>query len=298
MQDIFLWVVENRFFLMGGLVALAALDYLYDLATGAKRSTRELLVNVSIFCVGQALHLTLIQEIPFQGLRHLAQFGLWTLPPSVGWFFVALVATDFLYYCWHRASHTIPLLWAEHSVHHSSNEFNFSTSIRLPWINPLVIWVFFAPLVLVGFSPEIVYLCMSIVIVGQFFVHNDHVPRLGWIEYVLTTPSNHRVHHGYDRDYADKNFGGIFVIWDRIFGTYAPETRHPTYRAATARRYGDPVSVNVGPFMDLARDVAKEKSVSRRLLRLFKQPEAERAMKRFVSPPAQEENRVQRDHVS
>lgn len=131
---------------------------------------------------------------------------------------------DFAYYVMHRASHAINWLWSSHAVHHSSQRMIVASSIRLTW-TPVFsgVFLFYLPLVWLGFTPEWVYGMVSMSLAFQFFVHNELVPRLGWLEYVFDTPSNHRVHHGTNDIYLNKNYGGVLMIWDHMFGTYQAE---------------------------------------------------------------------------
>lgn len=146
----------------------------------------------------------------------------------VAWIAIT-IGLDFLYYWFHRASHRVNVLWAMHSVHHQSEEYNLSTALRQSWFDPLVQWVFYLPLALAGFSPAMYAGAATINLLYQFFLHTRAVKRLGPLEYVFNTPSHHRVHHGIDPEYIDKNYGGIFIVWDRLFGTFVNESVEPVY---------------------------------------------------------------------
>jgi sterol desaturase/sphingolipid hydroxylase (fatty acid hydroxylase superfamily) len=142
---------------------------------------------------------------------------------------VALLLVDLLFYSEHRAAHRVRILWAAHQAHHNSRRFNLSTAVRQKW-NPwweLLVW---APLPLIGVPPWLIFTSFSINLIVQFFVHTERVDRM-WrpIEFVFNTPSHHRVHHASDPEYLDRNYAGILIIWDRIFGSYAEETHRPTY---------------------------------------------------------------------
>lgn len=154
----------------------------------------------------------------------LYQFRLFDIPPS--WWSVLLLflGQDFLYYWFHRASHRIRWLWASHVVHHSSERLNLSTAFRQSLTYPISgMWVFWLPLALVGFHPKQVLLIVAVNLAYQFFVHTEAVRRLGPLERILNTPSHHRVHHARNRAYLDRNFGGVLIIWDKLFGTFTPE---------------------------------------------------------------------------
>jgi sterol desaturase/sphingolipid hydroxylase (fatty acid hydroxylase superfamily) len=136
---------------------------------------------------------------------------------------------DFAYYWFHRLHHEVRVLWASHVPHHSSQRYNLSTALRQSWLTPLTGPVFWAPLLLVGFSPAMVLTAQAWSLLYQFALHTEAVGRLGPLEWVLNTPSHHRVHHGSDAGYLDKNYGGIFIVWDRLFGTFAAEAQRVTY---------------------------------------------------------------------
>lgn len=134
-------------------------------------------------------------------------------------------AVEFAYYWFHRWSHTIRWLWASHAVHHSANEFTLPAAIRLGWTSVISGgWLVFLPLVLMGFPAAMVVTLLSLNLTYQFFLHTETVDRLGWLEWVLNTPSHHRVHHASNPAYLDRNFGGVLIIYDRLFGTFAEVT--------------------------------------------------------------------------
>ncbi len=159
-----------------------------------------------------------------------AYLAPWQLPIGAWYTWViAFVGLDALFYAEHRIAHRVRLVWATHQAHHSSEYFNFATALRQKWNNSagLVMWL---PLPLLGIPPAVVFGVYSLNLVYQFWIHTEHIGKL-WapVEFVMNTPSHHRVHHGSDAEYLDRNFGGTFIIWDRMFGTFAPETHRPTY---------------------------------------------------------------------
>lgn len=142
---------------------------------------------------------------------------------------IALVGVDILFYAYHRTAHRVRLIWATHQAHHSSRYFNFATALRQKWNNSgeIVVWT---PLPLLGIPPWMVFTGFSISLVYQFWIHTERIGRLPRpIEFVFNTPSHHRVHHGTDKLYIDKNYGGIFILWDRMFGSFQPEVFRPHY---------------------------------------------------------------------
>ncbi len=144
-----------------------------------------------------------------------------------GWS-VALVAWDLLYYAEHRLSHEVRLFWASHVNHHSSLEYNLSTALRQPW-TAFHLLIMGAPLALIGVRPDLIVMSAAINLLYQFWIHTEVVDRLGPLELVLNTPSHHRVHHGSNPKYLDRNYGGILIVWDRLFGTFQAEDEPVVY---------------------------------------------------------------------
>ncbi len=180
----------------------------------------------------------------------------WQLPEDQWWTFaIALVGLDFLFYWTHRTAHRVRVVWATHQAHHSSEYFNFATALRQKWNNSHEL-VFWAPLPLLGVPPALVFLSFSVSLVYQFFVHTERVGTL-WrpVELVFNTPSHHRVHHGSDPEYLDRNYGGILIIWDRLFGTFVPESERVRYGLTKNIDTFNPVRVAFGEYGALWRDV-------------------------------------------
>lgn len=143
------------------------------------------------------------------------------------------VAVEFMYYWFHRCSHTVRWMWATHAVHHTPDEMTLLSSIRLGWTNMLSFgWLFYVPLVLIGFDPRLVFGLLALDLRYQFFLHTEAVGKLGPLEWVLNTPAHHRVHHASNADYLDCNYGGMVIVFDRMFGTFREE------RADEPIRYG------------------------------------------------------------
>ncbi|WP_409492466.1 sterol desaturase family protein [Amycolatopsis sp. cmx-11-12] len=140
-----------------------------------------------------------------------------------------LLGQEIIFYAYHRASHRVRIMWAGHQVHHSSEHYNFSTALRQKW-TPYFQLPFWSILAFAGIPPWMILTGLSIDLVYQFFVHTEKIRKLPrWFEYVFNTPSHHRVHHGSDQEYLDANYGGILIIWDRMFGSFVPEGKRPTY---------------------------------------------------------------------
>jgi len=169
--------------------------------------------------------------------------------PETGWtFLVTFLIADFAYYWYHRLSHEIPALWTMHHTHHSSPWMNLTTAVRLNWIAKFVSPLFFAPLVLLGLSPAWLTASLALGLLFQFFLHTQSIGRLGWFEgKLLNTPSAHRVHHGSNVQYIDKNYAGVLIIWDRLFGTYEPEEQEVKYGVTSGFIGHNPLIVQFQP---------------------------------------------------
>jgi alkylglycerol monooxygenase len=157
---------------------------------------------------------------------------------------VAFILYDFAYYWWHRANHRINVLWAAHIVHHQSEDYNLAVALRQAWFTGWSAWIFYLPLALIGIDTEVYLATAALNTIGQFWFHTRAIGRMGWFESWLNTPSHHRVHHGIDPIYIDKNYAGILIIWDRLFGTFKEEEHEPTYGTVEPLRSWNPVWAN------------------------------------------------------
>ena len=184
----------------------------------------------------------------------------------------AIVMWDLLYYWEHRFMHEIRLFWAHHVSHHSSERYNLSTALRQPWSPFLLVWVF-APMPLLGYSTATTRRAGQLNLLYQYWIHTEVVDRLpSAAEKVLNTPSHHRVHHGANNQYLDKNYGGILIVWDKLFGTFEPELRRVKYGLTKNIRTFNPIKVGYHEFVDIARDVRGSGSLRQALRHVFGPP--------------------------
>ena len=184
--------------------------------------------------------LRLLLVVPYAWLYEHAR--LWTLDPASPWtWLLGFVAVDFCFYWAHRSLHRYNLLWGAHQPHHSSEDFNLSTALRKGAFQTAFDWPFYLPLALLGLPLPLFLVLLGAQLVYQFWIHSQHVGRLGMLEWFMVTPSNHRVHHGQNDRYIDKNHGGVFIVWDRLFGTFADETEVVRYGVTTPVRTFDPL---------------------------------------------------------
>ncbi|MCB1610703.1 MAG: sterol desaturase family protein, partial [Xanthomonadales bacterium] len=169
---------------------------------------------------------------------------------------LGLLLYDFLYYWHHRLGHEVALFWAAHVVHHQSEDFNLGTALRQSSSTFLVGWVFYLPMAILGFPPLVFAVVALIDLLYQYWIHTEQIGRLGWFDRVFASPSNHRVHHGVNERYLDKNYGGILILWDRLFGTFEEERDDDpvVYGTRKPLRSHDPLWANLEVYAALARD--------------------------------------------
>lgn len=249
-------IVAIPFFLAFMLLELSAQRLLSDDERGAgayeRRDTRtNVLMGLGSLVVNGAARVVAL-------LGYGALYALTPLrldPHRWSTWVIALLLVDLLFYTEHRAAHRVRILWAAHQAHHNSRRFNLSTAVRQKW-NPwweLLVWV---PLPLLGLPPWLIFTSFSINLIFQFFVHTERIDRM-WapIEYVFNTPSHHRVHHASDREYLDRNYAGVLIVWDRLFGTYAEERQRPTYGLTKNIDSYNPLRLQYHEYAAIWRDV-------------------------------------------
>lgn len=186
-------------------------------------------------------------------------FALGRRDLGTGWAasLLALFGWDFIYYWNHRLSHESRWLWAVHVVHHSSEHYNLSTALRQPVAEGVTWTVPYGVLALAGVRPTLIENARALNLIYQFWIHTEVVRSIGWLEKVLNTPSHHRVHHGSNRRYLDRNHGSILIIWDRLFGTFEPETERAVYGLTRNIDTVNPVRIATHEWRDIARDIAR-----------------------------------------
>jgi sterol desaturase/sphingolipid hydroxylase (fatty acid hydroxylase superfamily) len=197
----------------------------------------------------------------------------WDVSNPMTWI-SAFLLYDFCYYWVHRTGHEVNVLWASHVVHHSSEEFNLSTALRQSSTGFLFRWIFYIPLALLGYPVKVFVVVGLIDFIYQYWVHTQLIGKLGWLEYVVVTPSNHRVHHGQNDYCIDKNYGGVFSFWDRMFGTYADERddEKPVYGIRKPIESWNPLWANLHQFAHIGRQVKSAENWRHRLMYIFAKP--------------------------
>ena len=234
---------------------------------------RDALTSMSMGAVS-VVTMTLWKSLALVGYAALfAWVAPWHLPVDAWWTWaIAILGVDFFFYWAHRVAHRVRLVWATHQAHHSSEYFNFATALRQKWNNSaeIIAWL---PLPLLGVPPALVFFGFSVSLVYQFFVHTERVDKL-WrpVELVLNTPSHHRVHHGTDPQYLDRNYGGILIIWDRLFGSFQPELHRPTYGLTTRVGTHRIVRLQTHEYAAIMRDVRRAPRLRDKLGYVFGPP--------------------------
>ena len=201
-------------------------------------------------------------------------FKLFTIP-FVWWAWILLlVIEDFTYYWFHRISHESRFFWASHVVHHSSQKYNLSTALRQTWTGSFLSFVFWLWLPLLGFHPAMILAQMSISLIYQYWIHTELIKKMpSWFEAIFNTPSHHRVHHATNPQYLDRNHAGIFIIWDKWFGSYEPEVEKPIYGLTKNIDSFNPLFVAFHEWLAMFRDaITSNTTLNNKLLYFIKPP--------------------------
>lgn len=194
-------------------------------------------------------------------------------PADAWWTWVALFFVDDLaYYIFHRISHESRLFWNFHVVHHSSEQYNLSVAVRQSWFSGILHWIFYAPVMLLGFAPWMFALMHGFNLIYQFWIHTKLIRSLGPLEYVLNTPSHHRVHHGVNDLYLDKNYAGVLIIWDKIFGSFVPETEEPRYGIIKPLKSYNSLWINTHGWVEMYEAIKRQPNFFGKLKCIFASP--------------------------
>ncbi|GAB3043398.1 sterol desaturase family protein [Spirosoma pulveris] len=264
--NIILWAVPVMLFFT--VIEMAVTYYQEKEFYEKKETIGSILVGLGNLVVTAALKLGLLYMciwiynlIPWR-----MELQWWTLIPCY-------IIYDFFSYWAHRVSHEQRFWWATHIVHHSGEHYNLTVSYRLSWIQHLKI-IFFLPVAFMGFHPIIFFVTNQIAVLFQFWVHTEYIRRMpAWVEYIFATPSNHRVHHGSQEKYIDKNFGATFIFWDRIFGTFQPEEEPVIYGVTTnITNKANPFFINFHEITDMVSDVKRAKGFRKKFFYVFGSP--------------------------
>lgn len=250
------------------------------------------ITNLNIGVGNQALNLMFKAFVLGAYMITYDNFAFFHLPITWWSFLLCLVAYDFFYYWAHRLGHEINFLWGSHIVHHQSEEYNLSVALRQSWFNSVIAFFIFIPLPLMGFDPFTFLAAMATNTLYQFWIHTRTIDKLPWIiEYFWNTPSHHRVHHAIDPKYIDKNYAGVWMIWDRIFGTFMEEEEEPTYGITTQLKSWNPAWANVHYYIYVIQQMRKMEHWQDRLKMLFARPGwVPEELGGFQTPPEVDKN--------
>ena len=247
-------------------------DTAASLAMGLGSLLFVTLVHRAVFAVASWIYPYRLLEL--EGTGDVGRAAMWAL---------ALLGWDHQYYWHHRFEHEVRLLWACHVNHHSSEKYNLSTALRQPW-TPWLSIVMYPPLALLGVPPWLVLVSGGINLVCQFWVHSEAIGKLpGWFELVFNTPSHHRVHHGSNPACLDKNYGGILMVWDRLFGTFAEEDERVVYGLTKSLHSYNPLVIATHEYVAIAADLARSRSLDEVLGHLLGRPDGSSGRSRETS---------------
>lgn len=264
-------IVIFLLYAFGVLLALAEFSYEIYKKKINKWRLGEMWASISVLIVNVLLQPAAL-AVTVVGFYFVHYFIPWQIPINIWTTLLAIVVIDFLYYVEHRVEHSVRVFWAYHSIHHSSPIYNFTTALRVSFITGFVTWIFNLPAIMLGFHPLIVFIAGGILYAYQIWEHTELIGKLGWFEKIFITPSQHRVHHGSDDIYLDKNFGGIFSIWDRMFGTFQEELHKPTYGITTPINTINPIKVHAFEYVRIFKDLMRAKGLREILGYLFRPP--------------------------
>lgn len=217
-------------------------------------SFAEAITNFGTAIANQTMNVLLAVGVyHIYGFLH-DNYAPFSIELNVYTFILLLLGLDFIFYWVHRWGHEINILWAAHSPHHSAEEMNFCVALRASVTQRLVSFLFFWPLTLIGFKPMDIYMMSAIHLFISFLHHTEYIRKLGFIELIFTTPSHHRVHHGVNFRYLDKNYGEFLIIWDKLFGSFAPETEKVVYGMYSPPCSWNPITINFHYFTILWKE--------------------------------------------
>lgn len=252
--------IDEVFFLIGAAILLIEIAEAAFKGNFRRKTFFEMIASASTQIPYLLIEITLMTFAYGVLFVLSATFISWQIPTTWVTVVAAIALADFTYYWEHRIAHEVRLLWTQHAVHHSSRDYNIITGIRFGPLESLWSLIAHVPMVLIGFSPEVVLGSALVVLAYQTWLHTELISKLGPLEWVLNTPSHHRVHHGSDAKYLDRNYGGITIIWDRLFNTFQVEEERPRYGLTTDFDSQNPIKVWFSEIPALVRDLKKARS--------------------------------------
>lgn len=249
------------------IVLLRRAAYADKVGYASKDTAASLAMGFGFLLISSVAKLAIVPVYLF-----LHSFRLFDIPDGWTTWAVLFLLQDFCFYWAHRTHHSVRFMWAAHVNHHSSQHYNLSTALRQSWTEHLTALPFYIPLVLLGFDPLMLFIVELLNLFYQYGVHTEAVNKLGWFEWVFSTPSHHRVHHGSNPKYIDKNHGGILIIWDRMFGSFQREEEPVTYGLTINIDTFNPVRIAFHEWRAMIVDVRKAATVTDALGYVFRPP--------------------------
>jgi sterol desaturase/sphingolipid hydroxylase (fatty acid hydroxylase superfamily) len=267
-----------------GMTPIFLLTFMLEYVVETKRGRgsqfywKEIFANLALgggYQVAEGVMWVLFAGAAFSWVH---QFRLFDIPVNAWTIIPIFILVEFCYYWFHRCSHRVRWWWSAHVPHHTGEVMNFTTAMRQSLLNAFVgTFIFYMPPVLLGVPPVVVMFLLAVDLAYQYFVHTEAIDRLPrWYEYIFDTPSNHRVHHGRNEQYIDKNYGGVLIIFDRIFGTYEEEVEEVEYGIPHQIRSYNFFVLNIHEFVDMWRDVLAPGPFWQRLKHLWMPPDWQR----------------------
>ena len=251
-------------------LVITVLEAIIDYGIRKQRRWSDSAANTLLLVANSLLERTWYGAVFFVALLPFYYFMSpveWAMTP--GTWIVAILLADLSYYWMHRTEHKYRCLWALHSVHHSSEDFNLSVAFRLSVFEGAIEWIFLVPMVVLGFNPFQVIVAFILIAQYQAWIHTEHISKLSWLEGWLNTPSSHRVHHGSNTRYLDCNYGGVLMIWDRLFGTYRCEDERVVYGLTKNINSNNPLKITFSEINEIYRNVKRCEGVKEKFAVLF-----------------------------
>ena len=274
--------VEWKEVVLVGMIPIFLLAFILEAAYARNRpgisnqfDWREIITNINLGGAYQVFDIAAHVLFVAVAVQWFEVHRLFDIPVN-GWTLIPIfMALEFCYYWFHRASHRTRWFWSAHVIHHSSERMNLTTAMRQSMLYPITgWWLFFMPLVVLGVPAAVVFFLYGVDLAYQFFVHTEAVGKLpAWFEAVFVTPSHHRVHHGRNPRYIDRNYGGVLIVFDRLFGTFAEEKEPVDYGIVRQIHSANLLTLNFHEFTAMWRDVLKPGSLRLRLKHLWAPPE-------------------------
>lgn len=271
LPQIILWAIPV-------MLSLVALEYYLERKDKKEHSNQRFTYNNKTFWssvfigLGNLISTALAKIFTFGVILFFFSISPFYIEPSWWSFPICFVILDFCRYWAHYVAHRQRFWWATHVTHHSSEDYNFAVSFRLSWVQQLKV-IFFVPVALLGFHPLTFFICHQVAVLYQFWIHTEQIRKMpAWFEYFFVTPSHHRVHHGTNEHYLDKNFGSTFIFWDKIFNTFEPEIEKAKYGITVPIDSKNPIRLVFHEFVDIAKDLKKVRSPKQVFKVLFSPP--------------------------